>query len=268
MALKDNMPMQFGLLAGGAAMLDPRGTQGKVGSAINKGMQAGLGTMIPLMQWQQNKKDRKEDRDWNKEQDMIRNVLAERQFKMRSEALESESENRAERTNLARAQYGLAKQKMDYDIAELERKNAALSQFTQMSTLGVPRSGAVDQSKIGPRVGNVGKGLPPDAYRPATYPEMAVGAAAAGIEPGVANMLMKGQFSKTDPDSPYASASVGTMKDIDTRARELLAAGDKRSLSEIKLALRKEQQPDSGFAAFAGTPAGAAAMAERLKNMP
>ena len=63
--LEDNQAAQLGLLSAGAAMLDPRGTGGNVGASVNKSVQAGLGTYIPMMQWQERRDDRKTDRDWS-----------------------------------------------------------------------------------------------------------------------------------------------------------------------------------------------------------
>ena len=127
--LDNNQPAQLGLLSAGAAMLDPRGTNGNIGSSINKSVQAGLGTYVPLMQWQQNKKDRKEDRDWRKQQDTIQNVLQERTYKMRKQALEGEAENREVNTNIRRAQFGLQQQQAQRDIERLQSQSAALSQW-------------------------------------------------------------------------------------------------------------------------------------------
>ena len=106
--LEGNEAAQLGLLSAGAAMLDPRGTRGEIGASINKSVQAGLGTYIPMMQWNQNKKDRKEDRDWNKNQDVIRNTLAERQFKLRKATAEAELDNRTQSMDLQRARFGMA----------------------------------------------------------------------------------------------------------------------------------------------------------------
>lgn len=225
--MKMDMPMQFGLLAGGAAMLDPRGTGGNTGSAINKGMQAGLGTMLPLMQWQQNKKDRKEDRDWNKSQDMIRNVLAERQFKMRKDALEGEAENRDARTNIARSQYNLQKDKMAYDIKLLEQQNRAMSDFSTRMIQGLP--GGAGQSGYTAAGGDPANRTEPGAHGQAqpvsermtdeqVY-QYASQAIAGGAKPQAVKALIDSRGPSTDPSSPMFDRSAWTSSAVQKEAK-------------------------------------------------
>ena len=45
-------PEALALLSAGAGMLDPRGTYGSAGAGINKGIRQGLGTYLPMAQFQ------------------------------------------------------------------------------------------------------------------------------------------------------------------------------------------------------------------------
>ena len=124
--------MAMALMSAGTAMLDSRGTNGQFGASLNKGMQAGLGTYVPMMMWQENQKTKKEDRDWSKEQDNIRNTQSDRRFQLAQETFEAESKNREERTNIARGQFGIAQQKLDQSKAIFERQNKMMEMIGGM----------------------------------------------------------------------------------------------------------------------------------------
>lgn len=65
------MAMYMSLLQAGAAASDPRGTYGSGGAAINNALRAGMGTYLPLMQWQQQRADKKDEKDYRKNRDKI-----------------------------------------------------------------------------------------------------------------------------------------------------------------------------------------------------
>ena len=130
--LKGNQAAQLGLLSAGAAMLDPRGTDGNTGAALNKAVRSGLNTYVPMMQWQQDKKDRKSDRDWKKQQDMIRNVLEERQFKMRKKTFEAETEHRAAQMSMQQAKFGMAQQQFQQQQEMNTLKTDIMSEYLKV----------------------------------------------------------------------------------------------------------------------------------------
>jgi hypothetical protein len=208
--LEGNQAAQLGLLSAGAAMLDPRGTGGNTGAAFNKGIRAGMNTYIPMMQWQQNKKDRKEDRNWNKEQDVIRNVLQERQFKQRKAALESETENRSERTDIARAQLGMQQKQFEQSQAAYKMKMDMYSQFMgggepagpQTTNYG-PRTDAVPQGKMGPRTQPQGQFQVPD------MPPTDTSALTGPTEVGPSMFQTPGKGGGQKPMSGYDKQNMG-----------------------------------------------------------
>ena len=56
---------------GGAAMADPRGTYGSAGASMSNAMRAGMGAYLPMMQWQQQRADKKDEKDYRKSRDRI-----------------------------------------------------------------------------------------------------------------------------------------------------------------------------------------------------
>lgn len=243
--LNNNQPAQLGLLSAGAAMLDPRGTNGNIGSSINKSVQAGLGTYVPLMQWQQNKKDRKEDRDWRKQQDTIQNVLQERTYKMRKQALEGEAENREVNTNIRRAQFGLMEEKANREIAQLQAQSAAMSQFASGQKPNPEYANQPPPMSINPATGQpfgnrVSKTLPmTDQDKMMMLAQMQQG----GMNSGAASTLMKSQFSKTDPSSPNYSSSADKGATIDVLARRMVKEGKAKTYEDAKMQLMQKMDP-------------------------
>lgn len=154
--LENDKAMQMGLLSAGAAMLAP----GRKGSAVSRGVNAGVNTYIPMMQWQERRADRKEDRNWGKEQDIIRNVLQERQFKMRQTALEGEAENRDANTNIRRASLRMQQtqfqQSQEMQALRMKYMGQVMGDGQapagQYNTGQGPLVGKVPQSRMGPRV--------------------------------------------------------------------------------------------------------------------
>ena len=241
--LKGNQAAQLGLLSAGAAMLDPRGTDGNTGAALNKGVRAGLGTYIPMMQWQQNKKDRKSDRDWKKQQAMIRNVLEERQFKLRQKTFEAETANREANTNIKQAQFGLQKEKMNREIEQQRMLNASISQFYQGMTGGV----ASDPTKAPMRI-NQKTGKPYGAKREMTDQEASqLGALAlsSGGDAGAIKMMMDARGKSGDPDSPRFNKSTFNAQSELAEARRLVATGQAKTLEEGIYIARKNLNADA-----------------------
>jgi hypothetical protein len=250
--LENNQAAQLGLLSAGAAMF---GSSRSGGDRINRSVQTGLNTYVPMMQWQQNKKDRKTDRDWNKQQDVIRNVLQERQFKMRSEAIDSEMENREARTNIARAQFGLAQTKMQNDLDMLEAQNKAMSQLYTAKSQGMPNPAA--QGQFGPLVGNDPKTSAPrgvSPYIPATDEQLGMFGAkayAAGGNKDAIEMLTQGSGGLMNPQSSqFKSANFNTdniLKVGQQYVDEGIAPNLARGIFMARVRLSQEQLQDAKY---------------------
>jgi hypothetical protein len=201
------------------------------------------------MQWQQNKKDRKEDRDWSKQQDMIKNVLQERQFKMRKEAFEGEAENREARTNIAQAQFGLARKQYEQGIVQLQAKNEAMSQLWKAKAQGMPNPAA--QGQFGPRVGNDPKtGAPPGVspYIPATDEQLGMfGAKAlsAGGNKDAVEMMTSGASGIMDPQSSNFKSSNFNAANNLAEAKRLVEMGIAKNIQDGLFIARTRLSPDA-----------------------
>ena len=257
--LEDNQAAQLGLISMGAAMLDPRGTGGNTGAALNKGVQAGLNTYVPMMQWQQNKKDRKEDKDYRKSQDMIQNVLAERQFKLRKATTESELDNREQSMNLQRARFGMEQAKYNTALEQYQQQMQFGKTMAEYMTKGKPTEASKQPPiRVGP--GGVPYGEMPQR-EPLTANEeklMKYQFMAAGGNKSAMDQL-GGGGGIMDPTSEQFKSANFSANDLDVEAKIMVKNGEYKTIEEARNALRRRENPSER--------ARARMMAEAMKDM-
>ena len=193
--MKQFDPAMLGLIAGGAAMMDPRGTYGSSGAAINKGIQAGLRSYLPLAQFQARKKEAATRRKDVKAQNQFRNTLLERQMELSESSAEATAESRERTYNLQKAQFGLEQDKYQAELDRLKSQNKMLSQWIDPP---------VPTGVSGPRVDNDPRTSLPPGYGGQQQwgpRDEAIGAMAiqSGVEPGAVRMLAESRRPIIDP---------------------------------------------------------------------
>ena len=130
--------MWMGLLSAGAGMLDPRGTYGSTGASINRGLQQGLGTYIPMAQWMQKSNLQKEDRDYRKERDEV----MDRFRQTRQDLMQTEIDQRSQANKLRERQVDIQESQFQMERDAYERQQELIKQFMPNQTVAdVKRTG-------------------------------------------------------------------------------------------------------------------------------
>jgi hypothetical protein len=254
--LENNQAATLGLMSAGASMF---GSSRSSGDRLNRAVQTGINTYTPMMQWQENKKDRKEDRDWKKNQDVIRNVLQERQFKLRKATAESELDNREQALNLQRARFGIEEKKYNTALEQYQNQMQFGQQMAEYMTEGKPTAAAGQPPmKMGPGGQPYGE-MPQRAPLTANeeklmkYQFMASGGKKSAMD------QLGGGGGIMDPTSEQFKSANFSANDLDVEAKIMVKNGEYKTIEEARNALRRRENPSER--------ARARMMAEALKGM-
>jgi hypothetical protein len=126
-------PQLLAILSGSAALMDPRGTYGSAGAALNQGLQAGFGTYLPMMQWQQEAQAKKAQEDYQRQQDTFKNELATKQFDLSQQKLENMTQFQASQLDLAKARLRQGRLRQGVNqINQLPAETRAFNNFNAM----------------------------------------------------------------------------------------------------------------------------------------
>ena len=136
----------------GAGMLDPRGTGGSFGAALNKGVQQGMGAYVPMMMFAQQSAERKaregkQDKRYSQEQKRLAQQHRDRMF-MQQMGLEQNADNHSLLMDLresslqlnqsqfdwqkkqAEQQMGIKTEQRDYERLKDEQQQQRMQEFT------------------------------------------------------------------------------------------------------------------------------------------
>lgn len=141
------------LLSAGAGMMDSRGTYGGAGAQFNKGVQQGLNTYMPAMQFQKRREERQKNREMQQKQWDVQNRFAKNretfaaaQYQMQADKMAQDQKNWEEQMAISREQFGIVKQQWERDQAMHDAKMSALQNL-----LGTP-----EQLQDNPGAGEAG----------------------------------------------------------------------------------------------------------------
>lgn len=198
-------PANMALISAGAGMMDPTGTYGNAGAAINRGIQQGMKTYLPLAQFQAREKEAATRRKDLKEQNQFRNNLLEKQLNQAEKYQDATTQYRTDTINLERT-------KMERELKRLEQQQLMMGQFSDYAINGMPNPAAAGAA--GPRVGNdPATGLPPGMparvpMTPGQFGSMQAQMMSGTKIPGGAfTGLNKAAFPSTQPGSSNYSMS-------------------------------------------------------------
>ena len=195
--------MGMALMSAGMGTL---GATGSAGQMMNQGFQQGMGTYMPMMQWMQQSALSKEDKEYKKKRDKIKDRYLKNQESAQAVGLDqrqqqiemSAASQRAQNTQW-NVQNKQARDEWAYKMKALESEKSALGNLIEFATGGIPGPG-----QMGPRVGNVGKGTPPTSpMTPQQWGALSAAFIQAGANPQAVKALGEGQFGAVDPSSPY-----------------------------------------------------------------
>lgn len=124
--------LAMALLTGGAQMMNPVGTFGNAGAQFSRGVQQGMGTFMPMMQFYQQSNLAKEDRDYKKSRDKTMDRFRKNQESaqaIRLDMAQQQLDISRENADSMRGLRSLQEQQLQMQIDLANQRKEFMSQF-------------------------------------------------------------------------------------------------------------------------------------------
>lgn len=196
------MALAMAMMSGGAAMMDPRGTYGSAGAALNQGFQAGMGSYMPMMQFAQKAAERKEEKDYRKKRDRMTDRFRKNQETLQAATMELREKQLGisqQNANTNAGMKALQGQLMQFQIDQAKTQQKMMEQF-------MPKPNKVSELRaqdtgMGPLKTNVPQQFGPRVETPPQQPGMQEMTSLSQFNPLMAQQQQAGAAAASIPQT-------------------------------------------------------------------